>query len=162
MEKHEATVVSTPVSGSGEIMIFHFLVDYGRSVEDGVKAGRYNLVRDGITSCNFPTRRSGTVNVVMELTPLNVHASIEDAQREFGERHTRPAELPELLVLGEKHPEIQRQFSIVALGSVLRDRPGSCLVPCLEHVGLLRTLGLSWILIGPDNSRLFAAIREQS
>ena len=46
-----------------------------------------------------------------------------------------PANLPELLAFGETHPEVQRQFTIIALGSVWQRSIGCRYVPCLDGSG---------------------------
>jgi hypothetical protein len=76
----------------------------------------------------------------------------------------RSSILPELLVFGETHPEVQREFSIIALGSialVLGDRD----VPYLdvwhdERRRSGRGLGLSWFEDRWNVSYRFAAVRK--
>ena len=97
-------------------------VDYGRNVEDGVEAGRYHWANSNITSERFPTERKGTAKVEVKLIHFNWSVSTNKALRELDRMGYRPAELHELLALGEKYQEIQRKFPIVALGSVLRNR----------------------------------------
>jgi hypothetical protein len=135
-------------------------VDYGRSVEDGVKTGRYDWVNSGITSRNFPTKRKGTAEVAVELVHFNRYISTDEALRELDRMGYRPAELHELLAFGEKYPEVQREFPVVALGSVWRDWNGDRDVPCLYGDGSTRRLGLGWVERGWDGVYRFAVVRK--
>ena len=135
-------------------------VDYDLSVENAVKLGQYNWTNGDITGKNFPTTRTGKVEVVVELIRFNCAISTKDAQRELDQRGYRPAELHELLAFGEKYPELQRQFPIVALGSVWQGRDGDRDVPCLVGDGSGRGLDLGWV--GDDWCEVcrFAAVRK--
>ena len=135
-------------------------VDYDLSVENAVKLGQYNWTNGDITGKNFPTTRTGKVEVVVELIRFNCAISTKDAQRELDQRGYRPAELHELLAFGEKYPELQRQFPIVALGSVWRGRVGSRGVPYLYGFGSGRRLGLHWIGCDWGEVYRFAAVRK--
>jgi len=135
-------------------------VDYRRSVEDGVKAGRYNWVSSDITSRNFPTKRKGTAEVAVELIHFNRYVSTNEALRELDGMGYRPAELHELLAFGEKYPEVQRQFPVIALGSVWQGRGGDRLVPCLIGHGSGRFLGLDWLEGGWSEVYRFAVVKK--
>ena len=61
-------------------------VDYERSVEKGVKAGRYDWANSDINSRNFPTnKRKGMVGVAVELIHLHLNRviSTEEALHEL-------------------------------------------------------------------------------
>jgi hypothetical protein len=58
----------------------------------------------------------------------------------------RPATLAELLALGEAHPELQKEFPIVALGSIWHDADGNRDVPVLSFDGSRRKLFLNWFV----------------
>ncbi|MDP2946269.1 MAG: hypothetical protein Q8N61_02345 [bacterium] len=135
-------------------------VNYDLPVEGAVKLGQYDWANGDITGKNFPTTRTGKAEVVVELIHFNRVISTKDAQRELDQRGYRPAELHELLAFGEKYPELQRQFPIVAPGSVWQYRVGDRRVPYLRRHGSRRSLNLSWI--GHDWHELcrFAAVRK--
>jgi hypothetical protein len=153
-QKKKGTAMTT-ING---IEIYPLRVDYGRSVEEGVKAGRYDLVNPHITSHNFPTKRKGVVEIRVELVHFDIYISTDEVLHEFNWMGYRPADLRELLAFGENYPEVQRKFPVVALGSVWRRWDGHR-VPYLLGCGSLRYLGL-----GTDYSwfRLyrFAAVRK--
>jgi len=126
--------------------IYPLSVDYGRSVEDGVRAGRYDWVNPNITSHNFPTKRRGRAEVVLELICFDREISSYEVLFEIDKRGYRPANLQELLAFGEKYPEVQREFPVVALDSVWQDRGGDLYAPCLGNdLGKERDLSLKWI-----------------
>jgi len=145
--------------------IYPISVDYERSVEDGRKAGRYYWSNPDITSRNFPTKRNGKAEVAVELIHFNRIVSTDEALCELDRIGYRPAELHELLAFGEKYPEVQREFPVVALGSVWRIRHSvRRSFPCLRMRGYmhgsrrslsLRRSGFYWLEIFR-----FAAVRK--
>jgi len=140
--------------------VYLLSVNYRRSVEDAVKAGRYDWTKSDITSRNFPTKRKGTAEVAVELVHFNRSISTDEALSELDRMGYRPAELHELLAFGEKYPEVQREFPVVALGSVWQYRYGDRRVPYLFRLGSERYLNLYWF--GDDGGGVFrfAAVRK--
>ncbi len=112
-------VLREALLGGKEIDTYPLIVDYGMSLEQMVKNGRYNWSHENITSKKFPTRRTGKAEIVIKLVRLNlsVHTStaIEELNKEKGFRLAEPCEL---LAFGEKYPYVQRKFPVVALGFV--------------------------------------------
>lgn len=135
-------------------------VDYGMNVEDAVRLGRYDWVNENITSRNFPTKRRGTAEVVVELIHLERYVSTEGALRELDKMGYRPAELHELLAFGEKYPDVQREFPVVAPGSVWQYPGGARGVPCLFRHGSGRSLRLDWVGLDWGGLCRFAAVRK--
>ena len=137
-------------------------VDYGRSVEKGVKAGRYDWVNClfDIASRNFSTERKGTAEIVVELIHFNRNISIDKAFSQLDRMGFRPAEIHELLAFGEKYPKVQRKFPVVALGSVWQYQFGNRRVPYLHGSGSERGLYLYWIEYGRLEVDRFAAVRK--
>lgn len=110
--------------------VYPVSVDYEMSVEELVRLGQYHWASNEITSENFSTKRSGTVEVVVELVHFNRAILFDQARRELDCMGYRPAELHELLAFGKKYPDIQRKFPIVALGRASY-RWADHSVPCL-------------------------------
>jgi len=135
-------------------------VDYGRSIEDGVKAGRYDWANSDITSKNCPTERKGAAEVTVELIHFNRYISTNEALRELDRMGYRPAELHELLAFGEKYSEVQRKFPVVALGSVWQSRGGDRHITYLSRGGSERGLSLVWVGSGWDEIYRFATVRK--
>jgi len=120
-------------------------VNYGRSIEDWVEACQCDNSSSDITSEHFPTERQGIAEVVVEIVRFFQPISTEDALKEFARRGLRPAELKELLAFSEKHPNVQREFSILALGSVWKNQENRHLAPCLEGDPAWRSIGTRWL-----------------
>ena len=135
-------------------------VNYGMSVEDAVKLGRYNWANGDINDKNFPTKRTGKAEVVVELIHFDRYISTDNALHELDRMGMRPIELHELLAFGEKYSDVQREFPIVALGSVWQDRDGSRRVPCLGGNGSGRRLSLGWFEGDWGDVYWFAAVRK--
>ncbi len=134
-------------------------VDYGRSVEHGVKAGCFGHVDSDITSHNFPTKRRGTTEIEVELVHFNRPISTNEALRELGRMGYRPAELRELLAFGERYPEVQRElFVIIALGSVWQSHGHGYVF--LGMCGSSRSLSLVWNDYQWGDICRFAAVRK--
>lgn len=128
---------------SAKSQTFRLAVNYDRCVEDGVKAGQYGWVNSGITQEHFPQKRTGvSAEAEVQLAHFGRDMEADEVLRDLGAIGLRPAELPELLVLGEKRPGLQREFPIVALGSRWQRSRGNCYVPCLFKRDTERALGL--------------------
>lgn len=140
---------------------FRVLVNYSHTVEEMVRVGKYDRSNSNINSENFPTDRDGAAEVEVELVHLNrVISDGDEAVRELDRMGYRPAELHELLALGEQRPEVQREFPIAALGSVWRFWSGDRVVAYLCRVGSERELGLRWFDGSWGAVWRFAAVRK--
>ncbi len=124
--------------------LFTILVNYNRSVVDGVTAGKYDYVCAMITDKNFPPTETetGIREIQFTLQNLNQWTLSERALSRMAEDGKRPATLRELLAFGEAHPELHRQFHIVALGSVFAHDTNSW-IPSLDRRGTERRLHLN-------------------
>ena len=135
-------------------------VDYSRSLAQMIAAGKYDWVNDDITEKHFPMKGNGKVELNLELAHFNKYISSDDAIAELKKRGLRPATLWELLAFGAKFPETQREFPIVALGSVWRDLDGDRNVPYLWGHADERSLGLCWYDHDWSDNYRFLASRE--
>lgn len=139
---------------------FKVVVDYGRSLSEMVKAGRYDWVNENIISENFPGAGHGKAEREIVLFHFNRAISSDDAIKGMESAGYRPAVVEELLALGEVQPELQRHFPIVALGSVWQDPRGNRSVPYLGRFGAERSLDLFCFDDDWDGSCRFAAVRN--
>jgi hypothetical protein len=123
------------------------VTDYDLLVEDAIAAGHYDQKNSNtrITNRNFPSKRMGTRALEIILVKFKYAMSSEDVLRELDKHGLRPAELPELLAFGERYPDVQREFPVVALGSVWQYSGGRCYVPYLSRHTGRRGLYLSWL-----------------
>jgi hypothetical protein len=138
-------------------------VDYSRTVQEMINAGKYGWTNDNITEKHFPlpTKLNGKkVSVSTKLFHFNCSISSKDAIAEMDKAGYRPATLAELLALGEKQPELQKEFPIVALGSVWTDAYGGRHVPYLDVDGFKRGLSLDWFGFDWYGNCRFLAVRK--
>jgi hypothetical protein len=137
-----ADLLATEARG-GPKTSYPVTIDYRASLAAMIKAGRYDWANPNITDKHFPVT-PGDTDVVIELVHLNRDASSDDVLAELERRGLRPATLPELLAFGATYPEQQREFPIVALGSVWQLWDGGRLVPYPWGDSLERDLNLNW------------------
>jgi hypothetical protein len=130
-------------------------VNYGISVEEGMIKGRYDWVDPNIISRHFPAKHRGKTKITMELIHFNRTFPTDMALREIEIMGFRPAELRELFGFGEKYPDLQRDFPVVALGSVWQGR-----VPYLDGDASERVLDLEWLENDWCEFCRFAAVRQ--
>jgi hypothetical protein len=148
-------------NGSTQANIYPVAIDYGKSIEKMVLAGRYDWKNDDINFKNFPVKGEGTVvNVNLELVHFNKAVSSEDALSFLEANGMRPATVEELLAFGAAYPEIQREFPIICLGSSWVYPGGGRRVPGLDGGGSERGLNLSWFDSGWDVDCRFLTVRK--
>lgn len=142
--------------------VFRLTIDYTRNLKDVIVAGYYDYVNKSITEASFPlgVEEQSKKELIMKLFCFNRYVKSEEAIREMDGKGYRPATLRELLAFGEKYPELQRQFPIVALGSVWTGPDRVSCVPMLRgdsaHRDLfLHCLGGIW-----DSDYRFLAVRK--
>ncbi len=99
---------------------FRLFVDYDRSIEDGVKAGKYKFANHDIVRENWISE-VGEVGKKERFFVLycfgrtiRSHAVIEEIKRDG----RTPGTIKDLLAIGELLPELQKQSPIIALGSL--------------------------------------------
>ncbi len=126
-----------------ESNVFTLTVNYDLSIEDA--AGNYDWVNDNITNRNFPLTRRGTETIEAHLVHFGRVMTSDEVLDELDKQGLRSATIEELLAFGADHPELQRQFPIIALGSVWVDPGGGRCVPVLWSFGRRRSVGLSWL-----------------
>ena len=149
-----------PLGAHTTITRYPMLIDYDRLVEDGIKAGKYDWKNDDIMSKNFPSQETGTREATVELFRYGKDMSTDEVLAELDKQGYRPATLKELLAIGEKHPDLQKEFPIFALGSVWQDPNGRRYCPFLDGGGSKRYLGLDWFDRRWDGRCRFAAVRK--
>lgn len=139
---------------------FPLSVNYDLPLREAIEAGNYQGVNSSITSENFPSTRHGQAQLEILLVRYGSRMTSEEVLRELDKEGLRPAELPEFLAFGAAYPELQRQFSIIGLGSTWKDRKGYRNVPCLYEASEARYLDLHWWDDGWYSYSRFAAIRK--
>lgn len=122
------------------------------TLADMITAGKYDWVNSDITEANFPMPSLLVLGSDPKLYHFDRDISSKNAIKEMAKDGYRPATIWDLLDYGAKNPELQRQFPIVALGSVCEVR-GFRVVTYLGRNDSKRNLSLYWI--GYDWGRVF-------
>ena len=138
-------------------------IDYTKTIEQAIADGNYDWKNSDITTKNFPISPEmigKKVEVSTKSFHFNRNISSDNAISEMDKDGYRPATLMELLVFGAIHPELQRQFPIVAVGSVWRDAGVGRCVPCLDARGGKRELNLHWLGSGWHARCHFLGVRK--
>ncbi|MEE8131502.1 MAG: hypothetical protein V3T98_00400 [Candidatus Paceibacterota bacterium] len=139
---------------------FIVTVNYDLSVEEAVKAGKYDSSNNNIMTKNFSSNRRGKTEAEITLIHFDSCMESEDVIREIDKQGFRLAELLELLAFGAKYPDVQRDFPIVALGSAWQIPDGVRRMPCLGRVAGERVLDLGWFGSGWRSDVRFAVLRK--
>lgn len=97
---------------------YDVVVDYNHSFIEMIKAGNYDNVGRDINERNFTVYVKDQHKVSVTLFNFSRNIESEDVMAEIRREDHRSAEIEEILALGEYFPGLQREFTIVALGSV--------------------------------------------
>ncbi|HMP67491.1 MAG TPA: hypothetical protein PKA60_01970 [Candidatus Paceibacterota bacterium] len=95
-------------------------VDYRRTIYDSLKAGKYDEVNKDINDKNFLSPEFGEIEVEFAMFHFNRNISSENAIASMMAEVYRPATMREKLAFGEKNPEVQLEFPVVALGQIIK------------------------------------------
>jgi len=137
---------SVPTSGGTVTSELTVSVDHTRTVEEMMSAGGYNDYSRNITSQNFPHQREGIEAVTLKLIRFDrvmTTRELEQVLPSFGD----PSDMDDMLALGAKFPDRQRQDLLVFLGASWVSPGGGRGVGCLRGGALFRRCGLA--LAGP-------------
>lgn len=148
------------IDTSGEIILN---IDYTKTIEQVIADGNYDWGNSNINAKNFPISPEMTgkkVEVSTKLFHFNKDISSDNAISKMDKDGYRPATLMELLVLGFLFPELQRQFPIVALGSVWHNALDDRCVPFLDVDDSRRELYLRWFDDDWDAHCRFLGVRK--
>jgi hypothetical protein len=140
---------------------FTLLINYDRGVKAGIRSGHYDYVNPYITENNFPTIQQGVKEVAVQLVHFSKikMMSTDQVLIELDKMNLRPANIQELLSLGEKHPNLQREYPIIALGSVCRSFDGHLTCPILgSDSSGCRRISFDWVEDGWGGICRFAAV----
>lgn len=142
--------------------IYTVTVNYDTPVAELVTVAAYRGYRDpNITDANFPTERSGTAEVTIELVEFDHTSSTVQVRAGLKRRSLRPATLRELLALGAQDPKLGLESPVVALGSEWAFSDGGLRAPCVDGGSWYsRRLYLDWIGNVWGSRYWFAAVRE--
>ncbi|MBW4062124.1 hypothetical protein HJC99_06135 [Candidatus Saccharibacteria bacterium] len=145
--------------GKPALNTYPLTIDYDRSLDAMIAAGRYDYASSNITVDNFPVGMGERlVNAV--LVQFDHDPSDDEVTRELERLNLRDASMAEGLAFGATYPEIQRQFPIVFRGSVWAGPDGSRSVGYLWGRPGNRRLNLGWRSSDWDADYRFLAVRK--
>lgn len=131
---------------------------FGHSINDLVKQGNYGWSNPNINDQNFQADEMHQTEVILK--HFGKDMSTEAVLNALDAEGLRPATMSELLNFGIRYPELQKQFPIVALGSVWQDPDGNRGVGYLCYDDGQRELSLDWVDDGWHDCYRFAAVRK--
>ncbi len=144
---HALEEIAPETAKSGSSSVFTLTMDYSQTKAAMIAAGKYDYVNDFLKN-NDPVegnkKGTGVVEVALELVHFNRVISTPDALKEIKKMGRELAHLEHLLALGAKHPNLQKEFPIVALGSLWQSPDGRRSVACLDRWSDERELNLYW------------------
>lgn len=124
---------------------------------DWVYDGYKNAEFTAIEACKNVLREA--CEIEFELVHFGKDMSTDVILAELDKRGLRPALYEELLAFAAKYPELQKQFPIVALGSVCRN-DGDLFSPYVSWGGDERSLNFAWFDYGWGGVCRFLAVRK--
>jgi hypothetical protein len=120
-------------------------LDYSLTFADRISAGRYDWKNDDIKVENFPVKGEGETDIKLRLITLGRTATTKEIEEHLDALGLQPAKIEHLLAFGGKYPDKQREFPIIALGSVWVSSGGYRGVPDLDGRGSERRLVIRWL-----------------
>lgn len=130
----EGRVEVRPVAASGPYLVS---VDRSLTLVQMIEAGGYDDHKDAvesITETRFPVDRSGSLQCEKDLflvPPSRDGITTTEWKAELEANGWELEQTPELLALGAKHPDLQREHFIIAFGSSWRNPDGDLYSPVL-------------------------------
>lgn len=149
----------------------------GRTFGEMLAAGHYGWSNPDITEANFPLSTPVRAEKPASCGPYRTAARAENDQEVFlvhlnkvvntsealahlDELGLAPAGIGELLAVGEQHPDLQKNFPIIALGSSWVNPHGDRCVPYLHYWYGKRELYLRWDEYEWDEFCRFLVVRK--
>ncbi|HEY4715179.1 MAG TPA: hypothetical protein VIH31_01605 [Candidatus Paceibacterota bacterium] len=156
------TKISAEEPKSSGRKAFELEVDGTKILEQLIADGKYDWKNPDIKEKNFPIKDKTKRMATIELFHFGFDISSESAVKAMEKEGFRPATIEELLALGAKHPELQKEFPIIALGSVWKNFDGYRGVPELYWDDSERDLRLNDWAGGWRGRYRFAGVRNNT
>jgi hypothetical protein len=116
-------------------------IDYGKSLQAMIAAGKYDWVNSNITADKFPIEGTGVKKFRTKLFDFGRYISSEDAVDAMKKEKFDPATHVHGFAFGAAFPDEQRKYPIACLGSSAQVY-GLRFVVCLRRGDATRYLGL--------------------
>ena len=128
-------IVENKVFGVGVCETHTLEVNYDQPLEEAIKAGGYKWTCSDLNSEHFPRTRSGIETIEVHLVCTGRQMNTDEPWKEIDKLGLRPATIEELLAFGANPDtrDLQRQFLVVALGSVWARSNDHRYMPALWH-----------------------------
>ncbi len=142
--------LESPQSVIGKPNTFRVCVNYHKTIEEMLLGGHYDFINSRVSSSNFELSLKGAVEVqILELVQFNKRISSREVLDYLKSKRMRPATIGEILAFGKTYPEVQRDLTIVGLGSLWADSGGDQYAICLlgdefEREVNLHPVGWDW------------------
>jgi hypothetical protein len=128
---------------------FTVLVDETQTVEKAVEAGKFLWVDSNITSDNFFNTHNGEKRKKeIFIFHFNKWMSSDEVIAEMDSVGYKPATIFDLLGLAKEKPDFQREFQIVALGSIAVFKGHGSYAPTIQGGPCFRELTVSKYNLG--------------
>lgn len=134
-------------------------VTYSLTVEEAVARGRYDFTYGEINSYNFSHKPKGYALIRQRLFCFGEILVTPEVLVRIRSAGYRPSTLHELLAIGEQHPDEQRKYPIVGLGSVWLTEKGFHGVGCIDGYVRRRRLDPAWLEGWWRPEHRFAAVK---
>jgi hypothetical protein len=130
------------------------------NLREAIELGGYEVVSGYALPAYFPTPMLCKDGAEVSIRLFQYDPDFDDwMARLMIKEGYRPATLREILAIGISHPELQRQFHIVALGSSILGPDGAPIVPFIGESGKRRSLNFASYSKKWDSKWRFAAIQ---
>lgn len=117
--------------------VFTLVVDYDKSVKDAIATGKYNQKDESVTDKNFPPaeHEHGEKEQTFTVLYFSDQTETDSVIAQMEDDGKRPGTLREFFAFREAHPELFKEFTIIALGStwVKMERFGSKTKPLKKY-----------------------------
>ncbi len=143
---NEQFLAPEPISGPNiaDLEVYRTVVDYSQTFDQMVAVGDYGWESEHAVSANWPISGEGEVEHEMVLLHFNRTMTSDEVLTYMKQEGLKSAKVEDLLAFGAAHPETQREFPIVELGTVWLCFGGGRYVLCLSRGDRSRDLNVDW------------------
>lgn len=134
-------------------------MDLSKTMAQLIADGKYDWVNESIQKHFSVQVQEGSRTTEVHLLHYKKDMSTDAVLADMDRQGLRPMTFLELLWIGIRYPELQRDFPIVALGTV-QQVSGDRSVACLCRYGSGRGLDLSWVGVVWGEDFRFGAVRK--
>ena len=161
LENEVTLLLAKPTTNAAGRLTVLVEVDGTKTLEWMIADGKYDWKNSDINQKNYPIQNTTKRTTEIEFFHFPDGTSSDNAEKKMAEEGFRPIINEELQAIGAKHPELQREFPIVALGSVCSFFFAQY-VPVLGVDGNGRKLNLNYRADGWSGGCRFPGVRKKA